>query len=541
MHQTFVRFELKMQTGKIERFFTAASTSFLLGMLMLLMASCDGPAQNAPDTEIKIGNTLRYDVNAQLGTLEPLGDITGGATHIFPLLYSYLFVPDAEGNLKSDLATEWRYNRDDLTWTFRLNPDARFHNGEVVTSADVKYSLGQFFTKYPRDLSDTIDRIEPVSDTVIRIRLKKHTPDLPIKIWDYEVFPKPGKEKMDWINGPIGSGPFRFHARKGHKEVTLEANPSYHGGRPAIDRVVFYYGPEKETSWTRLLRGETDIIREIVPWNYEIMGNIADKFHFDRYPLRAYSILLYNTKASLFADDRVRWALTHAIDREYMVTHILGGFGEVANGSMGVGSPFHNPEVVPLPYDPEKSLALFHEAGWSRNTPDGLLTRNGRSFEFTIDHVAGNMLERRVANYIKLNLAEVGIKTHLNPVTHEVLMKMLHQGDAYQAVLIELQGVYRMPEKIGGIWVNAPEKETGGQAFNHPEVSVLGEKVLSQSDPEQQKVLLHRLDALICDLQPGSFLFHKTAIDVMSRRITPIQPFSLTYEGIYRLQYATIQ
>ncbi len=538
--ETLIRSGLKMQKSGIERLFRAAGYVFLWAVCLLLLWACNGSGRNAEKPAGEFDNTLRYDVNFHIDTLDPLNNVTGGATYIFPLLYSYLFVPDENGTLMPDLATEWRYDTDDLTWTIWLRPDASFHNGNAVTARDVKYSLERYLAAYPRDLKGIIDRLDPVSDKIVRIHLKKEAADLPGKIWDFEIFPEPGDEKIDWVNRPVGSGPFMFQTREGQDRIFLSANPDYYGGRPAIDRMIFYYVPRKEKSWTRLLRGETDIIPEITPRNYRIMDNIADKFYFNRYLLRHYTILLYNTHDPLFEDVRVRRALTHAIDREYIVEHILNGYGEVAHGPMGVGSPFHNPEVVPLAYDPKKSLDLFRSSGWLINEKDGLLYHDGRRFEFTINYMKGYGVEESVVRYIQLCFGEVGIKTYLEPIPDLKLMNKYHIGKAFQAILTEFTGIYNNPEKLSGLWGSSPVESAEGYIFDHPEVSALSTKALFQKDPEQQKVIFHRIDALIADLQPVTFLFHKTAIDVMSRRVKLPSSFSLTYEGIYRLQHAAI-
>ena len=103
----------------------------------------------------------------------------------------------------------------------------------------------------------------------------------------------------------------------------------------------------------RLLAGETDIAQEISPKNYEMIQQYKTGFILIN-TLYYYTILLYNTYDPLFSDPKVRWPCTHAIDREYIVDDILKGYGKVANGPMGVDSPYHNPEVKPVPFDPKR-------------------------------------------------------------------------------------------------------------------------------------------------------------------------------------------
>ena len=286
-------------------------------------------------------------MNDSFTSLNPATVKASGSNHIFPLLYSYLFVPDSSGKLRPDLATKWVFDPEKLQWTIHLRNDAVFHNNKAVTSKDVKYSYEKSIKNLRPDLDSVIDRISLLSDTTLCIHLKKEDPLILQKIWDFDILPYPEGEEIDYYHHPIGSGPFKFKERHANKEIHLEANADYYNGRPSLDKIIFYYQPDKEKAWTRLLAGKTDIAQEITPKNYEMIRQYKDRFYFDQYTLHFYTILLYNTYDPLFSDPKVRLALTHAIDREHIVKDILKGYGKVANGPMGVDSPFHNPEIKP--------------------------------------------------------------------------------------------------------------------------------------------------------------------------------------------------
>ena len=512
----------------------------VLVFLTALIVSCEGSDTSSTKKKPENENVLRYDVNVSLTSLNPTEVGGSGSNYTFPLLYSYLFVPNANGKLEPDLALKWTYDPQSFTWTIHLRRDALFHNGQPVTSKDVKYSLEAGLENLRPYLSSLIERISLSSDTVISIRLKKDDPKFLHKIWDVEIVPQPNESKIDYYNHPIGSGPFKFKYRKGEKEVGLVANDHYFHGRPSLDGVVFYFQPDKEKAWTRLLSGDTDIAQEISPKNYEMMRQYEKRYYFDLYPLRYYSILLYNTADPLFAEPKVRMALSHAIDREYIVKEILRGFGVVSVGPMGVNSPFHNPEVKPIPYNPQKGLELLKQAGWSYEKSDGYLKKDGRRFEFTILVFEESQIEKKVAQYLQLCLNDLGIKVHLESLPHLELLRRYHRNNAFQAVLTEASGVYRDPEFMKWVWTPDLSERSEAGSFEHPEVTRLIRRALDETDPLKQKKCFYEVEALITSLQPGTFLFHKTAIDVMSKRFTLPYPFSLTYEGISRLRYASL-
>ena len=191
--------------------------------------------------------------------------------------------------------------------------------------------------------------------------------------------------------------------------VTLEANPDYYGGSPAIDRVVFYCEPDKEKTWLRLIQGKTDLAYEITPKNYDLIRQYQERFEFNEFPMMRYTCLLFNTFDPLFSDATVRKALSHALDRDYMVNTILNGHGKIARSPLGVGSPYTNPELRPISYDPALALRLLEEAGWKRGK-DGYLEKDGKAFRVLHAFPQESQLREKTARYIQLALNDIGVR-----------------------------------------------------------------------------------------------------------------------------------
>jgi peptide/nickel transport system substrate-binding protein len=518
-----------------------AVSIFLLGFLFAAnTVSCGKPDDPSKRMDLARGNVLLYDVTNSFTSLNPAKIKASGSANVFPLLYSYLFVPDSSGKLRSDLATQWYFDSKKLQWTIHLRNDAVFHNNKTVTSKDVKYSYEKLIKNFRPDLYLVIGRISLLTDTALCIRLKKEDPFILQKIWDFEIFPYPDHGEIDYYNHSIGSGPFKFKERHANKEIHLEANANYYNGQPSLDEIIFYYQPDKEKSWVRLLAGETDIAQEITPKNYAMIRQYKDRFYFDHYTLYYYTILLYNTHDPLFSDPAVRRALTYAIDREHIVKDILNGYGVVANGPMGVGSPYHNSKVKPVDFHPKKAAALLTEAGCSYDGTGRLLHKSGKPFTFTLLVFKESQIEKKVARYIQLCLNDLGIKVHLKALAFEELKKKYFGNTEFQVVLTEFSGAYRNPEDLKDYWTGTNGKAIAG-CFEHPEVTRLIKEALEEKKPEKHKALFYKVDALITSLQPGTFLFQKTAIDAMSKRFSLPPPFSLTHEGIHRLRHAALK
>ena len=183
------------------------SSVFIAVSLAFLIVSCEESHTPSNKGKTQNENILRYDVNAPLTSLDPMDVADTGSTMVFPLLYSYLFVPDGNGELEPDLALKWTYDPKSFTWTIHLRKDALFHDRERVTSKDVEYSFETSLKSIRPYLLTLVDHISLLSDTVIKIRLKKNDPRFLQKIWDMEIVSQPNGRKIDYYNHPIGSGP----------------------------------------------------------------------------------------------------------------------------------------------------------------------------------------------------------------------------------------------------------------------------------------------------------------------------------------------
>ena len=90
----------------------------------------------------------------------------------------------------------------------------------------------------------------------------------------------------------------------------------------------------------------------------------------------AYSYLGWNGDKPLFADQRVRTAMTLAFNREEIIENIYVGFGKLATGPYLSTTPYNDPDVDPLHFDLDRAAALLKEAGWEDTDGDGLLDRD---------------------------------------------------------------------------------------------------------------------------------------------------------------------
>lgn len=516
------------------------SLLLLIPAFAFLAAACQSQdTATSGKVPIDSKNVLRMDISASFSTLDPYKEPTGGSTLVFPFLYSFLCVPDMSGKLRSDLATRWQYDPQTFTWTVTLRSDAKFHDGTPVTAEDACYSIRRAKNINP-GLYGHVMELKPVSDLTFSMRLACHDPQYLEKIWITEILPRNADAQIDYYNAPIGSGPFRFSHRQGQKRIFLEANPAFYEGPPSLDGVMLTYQPNQEAIWTRLLAHKTDVSEDVPPKAYEKLKPYKDRFYFNTDICNRFTIMLYNTQDPLFSDKRVRRAMTHAIDRQYIVNHFCEGMAKMAVGPMGIDSVFQNPAVEPMEYDPETAIRLLQLAGWHYHPDNQYLSKEGRPFEFTLLVNNEYKIDKQIAHFIKLCLNDIGIRMHIRTLPIGSLASRYQQNDEFQAVLTELTAGQHEPEYLQYFWSPMYSDCSEAGCFRHPEVTRLLKQSAATANFEQKKSILRRVDALIRDLQPGTFLFHRVFVSAMSKRFELRHPFETSYQGLYNLRHAKL-
>lgn len=487
-----------------------------------------------------IGNQLRLDIPAPIASLDPTKEERGSA-FVFLFLYDSLFSTNEHGELVPELATSYEYDPLDFIWTIHLKKNARFHDGKIVKARDAIYSLHERLRNLRPEYYASVEEIIALSDESFRIKLIKDDPEFLEKIAGTGVVPEGASATGQYYDHPIGSGPFVFEYRDGEKEVGLVANQNYHGRRPALDRVTLYFDPDGERSWARLLRGDTDAAFGLHPVDCSMLLENKDKFYFNATPYPFHSILLYNTHNPLFQSVTVRKALSLAIDKEMIVKEVLMGYGQVAAGPVDPGSSYHDPDLMPTHYGPEEAIRLLMQEGWTYDGDGKYLLRHGKPFEFTILYSEKDRLMRQVAVRLQLNLSDIGVKARLLPLPPEEVLRRCDRNTDFEAVLTEILSCLENPEILRDLWTPIGSLKAHIGCFEHQGLTELLIEASKEPRPERAKELYRRAEALIVDLQPGAFLFQRTTLDIMSKRVDFPCPFSLWSWDIYRLRSASIR
>jgi ABC-type transport system substrate-binding protein len=345
---------------------------------------------------------LTFGLSSYPPSIQPWANTGTAAGTVKLMIHRGLLSYDTKGALRPELAETWA--RDGSTaWLFKLR-NATFHNGEAVTSADVKWTLEQVAaeksTAYFRSEMQGVDRIETPDGRTVRVVMKQPTATLSQWLASYHL---PIISRKSDGTQPIGAGPFVLKAQERGVALEVEAFPKYYRpGLPKLKGIRAIAYADENLRVAALQAGDVDLI-EYVPWqSMEAISN-DPKLRLDATD-GPFMYLLFNGTKAPFNDARVRKAVAHAIKREDIVKAAFFSRGSpLTHLPIVDSSEFFNPELKEgWKYDLTLAKKLLAEAGY----PEG--------FRCSFLSTAQYGMHKDSAEVVQQNLAAIGIKAELN-------------------------------------------------------------------------------------------------------------------------------
>jgi peptide/nickel transport system substrate-binding protein len=396
-----------------------------IGLLLTVAVtlSCQaqqGPAFPAPEAGPKRGGTLVIGVTTDPGQLNP-AITTAGPTHVVAdNMFNGLIQFDENLNPQPSLAESWMVSPDGRSYTFRLARGARWHDGQPLTSADVKFTFEEVLLKFhartKAGLENVLAGIDTPDDYTVVFRFREpYAPLLRrLDVVEAPIIPRHVYENSDILknpanNRPVGTGPFKFVEYVPGDRVVLARNENYFkAGLPYLDRVIFKVIPQPSTAVLALEQGEVDYLWTIpgpdIP-RLQANPNIV-LARAPAGPGGSFCIdtLIFNMRRPPFDRLEVRQAFAHAINRQQLLAQVYFNQGRIATGPIASTMTWaYTPEVARYDYSPERAAALLDAAGY-RAGPDG------RRLKVVFVHAS---TYARTAEVIRDNLARVGVEVEL--------------------------------------------------------------------------------------------------------------------------------
>jgi len=447
------------------------------------------------------------------------------------------------------LAQRWEFSADKRTITFYLRPGVRWHDGSPFTADDVVFTFAKILdptskTMAVRSYLEPIETYEKVDDLTVRFQLRRPYWYAFNAIAEIFIYPKHIYEKGDFNThpanrAPIGAGRYKFDRWLTGDVIVLKRNPSYFGMPALLDEVIFKYAPDPTVRTQMLRRGDVDVIEKLTPEEWHTLTSdptVADSFWRLRHVPSSLQWLGWNQERPMFADKRVRRALTMLIDREDIIANLRLGLDAPAAAWFYPGTPELDPALKPLPYDPAAALALLDEVGWQDSNGDGVRDKDGESFRFTFLYPAGPPFYEQLASLLTADLKKAGISMETARVEWAVYTERLrkHEFDACSLL-------WELAPKNDPTQVWHSNEVNGGSnfvSFRVPEADRELEAARTAFDDRDRLGHYRRFNEILVDEQPYTMLFYRYNLSLVRRSFGGIvsTPYGvLNYADFYAL------
>jgi peptide/nickel transport system substrate-binding protein len=483
-------------------------------------------------------SVVRRRLEGEPKTLNPILATMDPEQIVLALLERNLLDYDEKLNLVPGLAEDVSDSPDHLVYTIRLRKDARWEDGTPVTSADVVFTITTLLDpKAPaltrRALFEGFVKAEAVDPRTARVVFKSAAAGR------RDAFNLPLLSAAAWSGGdvathprnrnPLANGPYRLGAWEAGRTLTLVRNTQYFGEKPAPEQVIFRVVPENAPAFAALESGALDEMKLTFTQKKELDAKAGTPgaprvVTFDEL---SYSYLGWNNRLPIFADRRVRRALTMLVDRESIGRNLFGGLAKLANGPLPPAYWAWDASLAPWPYDPKAAEALLDEAGF-RKGPDGMRRKGSLHLAFTLSLGMGSNIQRQIVELAQQSYRKVGIGMAIQQLEWATFAAKMDAGEceAWAAAL----NLDPNPD-LSVSWHSAQAPPNGSNAafYKNPEVDGLLDRLKTTFDRAETRALLVRVQSLIHEDEPVTFLNIPLTKWGFSSRVTNVKtsPYGL--------------
>ncbi len=507
-----------------------------LAAVVVLAAALADPARAA---EPRRGGTLTYTYHPEPTALSTVATtavpVALAATKVYESLLEYEG-PGLEP--RPGLAESWTVSRDHRTYTFRLRPGVRWHDGQPFSSADVKVSIERVVKPYhsrgPVYFAE-LEGVDTPDPLTVVFRLKRPVPFFLAAFQPSEspILPRHHLERLDLGDAravrqselmvrPIGTGPFRFKEWKKGSYLILERNPDYwKKGRPYLDQIVLRVIPDGAARAIALENGEVDLApMSAVP--QADVARLAALRHLVRSDegtegLGPIMWLELNLRQKPLADLRVRKALSLALDRKKIVDVIWFGQGKPARGPIVSGNPvYFDRTLPPFEYNPGKAQALLDEAGFPRG-PGGV------RFKLVQNFLPYGESWVRLAEYIRQELGRVGVEVETQSLDLAAWLKRIYTDWDYDFTSNFTHNYADPAIGVQRAFTSANIKRgasfTNSMGYVNRRVDELFQQAAVATDVERRQRLFAEVQRILHEEQPVIFLMEMAYVHLWNRRV----------------------
>ncbi len=439
----------------------------------------------------------------------------------------------------SDTVKSWQTSKDGMYDKVILRDDLTWSDGQPITAHDVVHSFKTIMTSAipvpaMRSGTDKLKWIEAYDDhTLVYFQKQPYATN----VWNLNFYVVPKhiypEEKLaedptlvndpyfvKLENDPVVGGAYTIKSRTRGQEIVLERRDSYfmHDGKQVRDKpyfktIRFRIRPDLSVALLALKAGDIDEMQlapemwrtqtnddEYYRTNTKVSGLEWTEFHF-----------AWNLKDPLFADQRVRKAMSYAMDYDELIKRLRYGLDEQCSGVFHPTAKWA-PRPAPALFvqDLDKAEALLDEAGWNDSDGDGIRDKviDGKKVDFRFSMLTVNKQDRvDICTLMRECLDQIGIKCDVKPLEFPVVIDNL-QNKKFQAAF----GGWSTgadPYTLENIFKTGEERNYGD--YSNPQVDALFEAGMLEHDVNKRAEIYRKISRILSEDQPYTWLFYQNA------------------------------
>ncbi|HEV8663914.1 MAG TPA: ABC transporter substrate-binding protein [Candidatus Methylomirabilis sp.] len=453
-------------------------------------------------------------------SLDP-AHVTDTTSHaVVSELFDGLVEFDPQMRVRPAIAERWEIAADGRTYRFFLRKGVRFQNGREVSAEDFRYSfLRVLDPKTKSERTWILDRLEGATDFLggktadvqgirvrdrytLELRLGERFPPF-LALLAYPaamVVPREAVEQAgaDFSTRPVGTGPFRLTEWRRDDRLVLTANPDYFRGRPHLDRIVFRIIPEDLTRLQEFKAGTLHHSDVPAGLYQSIVADPALRGRLHSQSILGIQAVRLNVEVPPFAGNRkLRQAFNHAVDKEAFARVIMEGRVKPAAGILPPGMPGYSGGLAGYPFDRARAGQLLAEAGFPE----------GKGLPPLALHYNTSLTNRRLAEFVQAQLAEVGVKVELAALDWPAYLKLV---DAGQTQMHRMGWIADYPDPENFLTVLFHSRNIGARGntsrYRNPEVDALLDRADRTMGEAERVRLYQQAERRIVEDAPWIFL-----------------------------------
>ena len=454
-----------------------------LSILFAFACNLAGCSKKSEETtaqkDSKYGGDVTVGITQEPGTFDPHTVLAAGDKEILFNIFEGLYKFDSKGNLNPCLATDCTISDDAMEYKFTIRDDVYFHNGNLMTTDDVVYSIKRAAGLDSEEGTALVSELDSVTDVVASDNTVTVTLDTPnselLSYFTTAIIPD---EVSDIANDPIGTGPFVFDSYNVGQNVILTRNDNYWQSEfPYLDSVTFKICTDLDSGFLELQNGSIDVFPHMtmdkasqLDAHFNILDNASNMVQ----------IFALNNAVAPFDDERVREAINYAINRDDLISLSMDGAGVPLTTAMSpaMGAAYDTSLDGTYSQDLVTAKELLAEAGYE----DG--------FDMTITVPSDYLVHVNTAIAIADQLSQIGINCEIEQVDWASWLQNVYTDRNYQTTVICLTSNYAPFDVISRY---STESSSNFINFSDERVDAIIEQIPQTADENEKIELFHEL------------------------------------------------